>query len=89
MSPREVPTARVCCYQRQCGFGVVEVMIALTLGLLLILGISQLYISASKTQMALDESSQFVESAIFSGDYLMSEMRLAALWGRLKSQEIR
>ena len=84
MSPREVPTARVCCYQRQCGFGVVEVMIALTLGLLLILGISQLYISASKTQMALDESSQFVESAIFSGDYLMSEMRLAALWGEAK-----
>lgn len=62
------------------GFGLVEIMIALALGMVVILGITQLFFSSSRSQTDIDTAGRNLESALFSVDILLAELQLAGFW---------
>jgi type IV pilus assembly protein PilW len=65
----------------QAGFSLVEMMVALVLGLVLIAGIGQLFLSANRTYMLQDELSRIQENARFAIDLISRDIRMAGYTG--------
>ncbi|SEI46901.1 prepilin-type N-terminal cleavage/methylation domain-containing protein [Allopseudospirillum japonicum] len=66
----------------QKGFGLVEVMIALVLGLLLSLAVSEAYVTSSRAYRANELQARLQETGRFVLSYLADELRQADYWGR-------
>lgn len=68
---------------KQNGFGLVEVMVALVLGLLVVLGITQIFVSSKQTYVAQDASARLQEDARYVLTRMTQELRMAGMFGCL------
>ncbi|WP_062268572.1 PilW family protein [Endozoicomonas arenosclerae] len=73
---------------RQAGLSLVEMMVAMLLGLILIAGIGHLFLSANRTYMLQDELSRIQENARFAIDLIARDIRMAASTGCPFSSEL-
>lgn len=62
--------------KRHSGFGLIELMIAMVLGLLLVLGMTQVFLSARQTSLAQSASAQLQEDA----RYVLSKIAQEIVW---------
>lgn len=65
------------------GFGLIEIMIALALGLVLILGITQIFASSRQTALVQDASATLQEDARYVLTKITQELRMAGMFGCL------
>ena len=63
------------------GFGLVELMIAMTLGLAIILTVTTLFSDTSRTLFEVSRSGRQLENSLFTLDLLASELSLTGYWG--------
>ena len=66
---------------RPKGFSLIELMIALALGLIIILGVTDLFIDSSRTQGDVSRTSRQLENSLFALDLLAGELALVGYWG--------
>ena len=67
--------------RKPAGFGLIEIMIAMALGIVIILGITTLFADTSKSLDRVDRSGRLIENALFALELLASELSLAGYWG--------
>lgn len=67
----------------QSGFGLVEVMVAMVLGLLVVLGITQIFVSSKQTYETQDASARLQEDARYVLSRITQELRMAGMFGCL------
>ncbi len=67
--------------RKQRGFTLVELMIALLLGLLLMGGVAQVFSSSSKTYRVHEGLSRIQENGRFAMEFLKRDIRMADFWG--------
>ena len=67
--------------KRHSGFGLIELMIAMALGLLLVLGMTQVFLSARQTSLAQSASAQLQEDARYVLSKIAQEIRMAGMFG--------
>ena len=65
----------------QLGFGIVEIMIALTLGVVIILGITTLYTDSSRSLDDVSRATRLTETASYAMDLVTADLELAGFWG--------
>lgn len=63
------------------GFGLIELMVALTLGLIILLGVSQIFLSAKNTYLAQNASSAMQEDARYALSRMLQEIRMVGMFG--------
>ena len=68
---------------RQAGFSLIELMIASTIGLLLLTGLAMIFVSTSDANRELQKTAQQIENGRFAIDILYTDMRLAGFFGHL------
>src|SRR5574344_1131133 len=73
---------------RHQGFGLVEVMIAITLGLLLTAAVLQLFVSNSTTYRSTNSIGVVQDNARFAQDLLSKELRMTGYRGCWSKQNI-
>ncbi len=79
--------SRITVQQRQSGFNLVEVMVALTIGLLLLAGLVSLVVNTSQNFDEADKSSQQMESGRFALDLISFDLQHAGFYGDLSSPQ--
>ncbi|KGP31306.1 hypothetical protein NY67_01610 [Xanthomonas citri pv. fuscans] len=73
-------------YRRNAGVSLIELMIAMVIGLVLLLGVIQVF-SASRTAAQLSEgASRAQENGRFALDYLARDIRMAGHFGCVNDQ---
>jgi type IV pilus assembly protein PilW len=65
----------------QNGFGLVEILIALTLGIVIILGITTLYTDSSRVLGDVSRATRLTETSSYAMELLTSDLELAGFWG--------
>ncbi len=65
----------------QRGFGLVEILIALTLGIVIILGVTTLFSDTSRTLTDISRTGRQVENGLFALEMLSTDLSLAGYWG--------
>ncbi|MBT7374739.1 MAG: hypothetical protein HN817_02285, partial [Porticoccaceae bacterium] len=71
--------------QQQSGFSIVELLIAVALGILLSWAILDVTLTASRTSREVELTSEMVENGRYLSQLLNSEIRLAGFYGRLEN----
>ena len=66
----------------QAGFSLIELMIAITLGLLLLSALTAAFINSSRTRDELERASQQIENGRYAMQALSDELRLAGFWAQ-------
>ena len=69
--------------RRQTGLSLIELMIASVIGLLLLSGLSVLFVNVSDTNRELQKTAQQIENGRFAIDILSQNVRLAGFYGHL------
>lgn len=64
----------------QNGFGLVEILIALTLGIVIILGITTLYTDSSRVLGDVSRATRLTETSSYAMELLTSDLELAGFW---------
>lgn len=67
--------------RRQHGVGLVEIMIAMALGIVVVLGITTLFADTSRSLASVDRSGRQIENALFTLELLAAELSLGGYWG--------
>ena len=67
----------------QVGFTLVELMVAVTIGLIILVAVSTLFVSSRATYKTQDQLSRLQENARFAMQFMMSDLRLAGYYGCL------
>ncbi|MEQ7919875.1 prepilin-type N-terminal cleavage/methylation domain-containing protein [Xanthomonas sp. WHRI 1810A] len=70
--------------KRSEGFGLIEIMVALTLGLIVSLGIIQIFVASRGTYVTQNSSARMQEDARFILSKLIQEIRMTGMYGCLK-----
>jgi type IV pilus assembly protein PilW len=70
------------------GFGLIELMVALALGLIVVLGVAQIFISAKNTYVSQNASASMQEDARFVLSKMLQEIRMVGMFGCLESKSI-
>ena len=73
---------------RQLGFGLIEVMIAMVLGLIVVLGISQIFVSSKQSFLTQNASAQLQEDARYILSRMTQEVRTAGMFGCVDSTQV-
>jgi type IV pilus assembly protein PilW len=73
---------------RSRGFGLVEIMVALVLGLVVSLGIIQIFTASRATFVAQNASARMQEDARFVLSKMLQELRLAGMYGCLQFDSV-
>jgi type IV pilus assembly protein PilW len=63
------------------GFGIVEIMIAMALGIVIILGVTTLFTDTSRTLEDINRSGRQLENSLFSLELLATELAMVGYWG--------
>jgi type IV pilus assembly protein PilW len=66
---------------KQAGLSLIELMISITLGLLLVLGATQVFLSSKNTYSYNEEIGWMQENARFALEQLKRDVRMAGFWG--------
>ncbi|NBA96436.1 PilW family protein [Pseudomonas sp. R5(2019)] len=74
--------------RRSRGFGLVEVMVAMLLGLIVVLGITQIFIAAKNTYLAQNASARLQEDARFAFSKMIQELRMVGMFGCLTTSSM-
>lgn len=72
----------------QRGFSLVEIMIATTLGLVLLAGLSQMFVSSKQGYRVQESGARMQENARFAMEYLSRAIRQADFWGGAPASEM-
>lgn len=67
--------------RHSAGFGLLELMVALTLGLIILLGVSQVFLVARTTYMAQNASAAMQEDARYALSRMVQEIRMVGMFG--------
>ena len=67
---------------RQQGLSLIELMIAITLGLLVLAGLTTVFVTASESQRELQRSAQQIENGRYAMDTLSNDINMAGFYGR-------
>lgn len=67
--------------RRQSGLTLVELMVAITISLILIAGVSQIYLSTKQSFRMNDSASRMQENGRFAIEFLARDLRMADFWG--------
>jgi type IV pilus assembly protein PilW len=70
--------------KRQAGFNLIELMIAMVLGLIVSLGITQVFLSAKNTYVTQDAAAGIQEDARFVLSKMLQEIRMVGMFGCLQ-----
>lgn len=70
------------------GFGLVEIMIALALGVIIMLGVTEIATSNSSTRWELERSGRQIENAAYALREIESDLTNSGFWGELGAQEV-
>lgn len=68
----------------QRGLSLVEMMVAITIGLILIAGVGQIFVSSNQTYRVQNELARLQESGRFAMEFLSRDIRMADYWGCAK-----
>ena len=66
---------------QQHGFGLIEIMIALALGLAILLGMSTIFVNSSRSLSEVESVGELLENAFYTLETLASDVELAGYWG--------
>lgn len=66
---------------RQAGIGLVEIMVAMAIGVFMLGGILSLVLWVSQARLELDKTSEQIENGRYAMQLLSDELRLAGFWG--------
>ena len=69
--------------RRQSGLSLIELMIASVIGLLLLGGLSLIFVNSSETNREMQKTSQQIENGRYAIDILSQNLRLAGFYGHL------
>lgn len=69
---------------QQRGLSMIEMMIAITIGMVLIAGIGQIFVSSRQTYRVQNELARLQENGRFAMDFLSRDIRMADYWGCAK-----
>lgn len=75
--------------KRQQGFSIIELLIAVTLGLILTVGLISVFINSKQGYRVQESRSRMQENGRFALDYLTRAARLADFWGSVPPGQIR
>lgn len=70
------------------GFGLIELMVAMTLGLVVVLGITQIFLAARMTFATQNASARMQEDARFVLSKMIQEIRMVGMFGCLSTSAI-
>jgi type IV pilus assembly protein PilW len=70
------------------GFSLIELMVAMTASLILLVGVGQIYLGTSATSRAQEGLSRVQENARFATDALARQIRMAGHTGCARSSEV-
>jgi len=65
----------------ESGFTIIELLVALTIGLLLLTSMTLIYVSNSSYRTELDRSSRMIENGVFAIDRMTDDIRKAGYYG--------
>ncbi len=71
--------------KQSSGFGLIELMVALTLGLIVLLGVTQIFVSAKNTYLAQNAAASMQEDARYGLSKMLQEVRMVGMVGCLAS----
>ncbi len=71
------------CQRRMLGLSLVELMVALTIGLIILTAVSSLFVSSKQTYTTQDSLARLQENARFAMQFLIKDIRLAGYFGCL------
>jgi type IV pilus assembly protein PilW len=74
--------------QSENGFGIVEIMIALALGVVIMLGVTQIATNNSNTRYELDRAGRQLENAAFALREMENDLTNAGYWGEMGAQTV-
>jgi len=74
--------------RRSRGFGLIELMIAITLGLIVVLGITQIFVAAKSTYISQNKAAGMQEDARFILSKMTQEIRMVGMFGCLATSAI-
>ncbi|OLF52052.1 PilW family protein [Pseudomonas chlororaphis] len=69
----------------ESGFGLVEMLVALALSLVVVLGVTQIFISAKNTYLSQNAAANLQEDARFVLSKMVQEIRMVGMFGCLQS----
>ena len=65
----------------QRGLSLIELMISITIGLLILVALSTLFVNQSKTRSELDKSNRMIENGRYALEVLSGDLRMAGYYG--------
>jgi type IV pilus assembly protein PilW len=77
MSTRQTPTRRL----RSLGFTLVELMVAVALGMLIMVALIAVYLNVSRTNSEMYKTNGLIENGRFAIDFLNEDLSHAGYWG--------
>jgi len=66
--------------ERQSGLSLIELMISITIGLLILVALSTLFINQSKSRVELDKSNRMIDNGRYALDLISTDLRLAGFY---------
>jgi type IV pilus assembly protein PilW len=72
----------------QTGFGLIEIMISLLLGIVIMLGVTQIATNSSKTRWELERAGRQLENASYALRLIESDLTSAAFWGERRAVDV-
>lgn len=77
-----------CSARPQRGFSLIEVMVAMVIGIVILLGLSQVFISNSRTSLEIDRIGRQIENGTYALQLLEDELTNAGFWGEAGAQSV-
>lgn len=73
-------------YRAQCGFSLIELMVAITIGMLIMAALIALYLNITRTNNEMAKSNSQIENGRFAMQILQSDIVHAGFWGEYGPQ---
>jgi type IV pilus assembly protein PilW len=73
---------------REAGFSIIELMVAITLGLIILGGLAALFANASSARSELERNSRQIENGRFAIELLGDDLRIAGFYGELNVRSL-
>lgn len=73
---------------RQQGFSLIEVMVAMVIGIVILLAVSEVFINNNRTSIEIDRTGRQIENGIFALNLLEDELANAGYWGEAGAQPV-
>lgn len=74
--------------ERQRGFTLVEIMVAMVLGIVILLAVSEIFVSNSRTRGEIEKTGRQIENGIYALRMMEDELANAGYWGEAGAQPV-